>query len=138
MNRGSVNKVIIIGHVGEDPEIRYTPGGTAVTNLSVATNETIKNSKGSTKELTEWHRTVLWAGQAEFASNYVKKGQLVYIEGRLQTKNWQDRNKVERWTTEIVANNITLLGPAKGGDSSPAPAKTSPAEQPPDEDDIPF
>jgi single-strand DNA-binding protein len=80
---------------------------------------------------------VLWAGQAEFAGNYVKKGQLVYIEGRLQTKNWQDRNKVERWTTEIVANNITLLGPAKGGGSAAAPAKAA-AEQPPDEDDIPF
>jgi single-strand DNA-binding protein len=137
MNRGSVNKVIIVGHVGEDPEIRYTPSGTAVTNLSVATNETIKDSKGSTKELTEWHRIVLWAGQAEFASNYVKKGQLVYIEGRLQTRNWQDRNKVDRWTTEIVGN-ITLLGPAKGGESSAAQAKTPPAEQPPDEDDIPF
>ncbi len=137
MNKGSVNKVIIIGHVGEDPEIRYIPSGTAVTNLSVATNETVKDGKGSTKELTEWHRIVLWAGQAEFASNYVKKGQLVYIEGRLQTRNWQDRNKVERWTTEIVGN-ITLLGPAKSGDSSAAPAKTPAAEQPPDENDIPF
>lgn len=138
MNRGSVNKVIIIGHVGDDPEIRYTPSGTGVTNLSVATNETIKDGKGGTKELTEWHRVVLWAGQAEFASNYVKKGQLVYIEGRLQTRNWEDRNKIERWSTEIVASNITLLGPAKGGGATTVPGNTAPDEQPPDEDDIPF
>ena len=78
---------------------------------------------------------MLFRSQAEFAGNYVKKGQLVYIEGRLQTKNWQDRNKIERWTTEIVANNITLLGPARSSDSA-APAKA--AELPPDEDDIPF
>ncbi|MCH7938178.1 MAG: single-stranded DNA-binding protein [Candidatus Marinimicrobia bacterium] len=137
MQRGSVNKVIIVGHVGGDPEPRYTPSGTAVVNISVATNEVRRDSEGNELKSTEWHRVVLWSKQAEFVGNYVKKGQLVYVEGRLQTRTWEDRNKIERRTTEIVADNITLLGPSRSTDS-PATDTPSISEEPPDDDDIPF
>lgn len=137
MQRGSVNKVILVGHVGQDPESRYTPSGTAVVNLSVATNETWRDSEGNDQESTEWHRVVLWGKQAEFAAQYLKKGQLVYVEGRLQTRNWEDKNKVKRYVTETRASTITPLGGLKGGEGGPA---ESPAvsEAPPDDDDIPF
>ncbi len=124
MQRGSVNKVIIVGHVGGDPEPRYTPSGTAVVNISVATNEVRRDSDGNELKSTEWHRVVLWSKQAEFVGNYVKKGQLVYVEGRLQTRTWEDRNKIERRTTEIVADNITLLGPSRSAES---PATDTPS-----------
>ncbi|MCH8024898.1 MAG: single-stranded DNA-binding protein [Candidatus Marinimicrobia bacterium] len=137
MQRGSVNKVIIVGHVGGDPEPRYTPSGTAVVNISVATNEVRRDSEGNELKSTEWHRVVLWSKQAEFVGNYVKKGQLVYVEGRLQTRTWEDRNKIERRTTEIVADNITLLGPSRSAES-PATDTPSISEEPPDDDDIPF
>ena len=137
MQRGSVNKVIIVGHVGGDPEPRYTPSGTAVVNISVATNEVRRDSEGNELKSTEWHRVVLWSKQAEFVGNYVKKGQLVYVEGRLQTRTWEDRNKIERRTTEIVADNITLLGPSRSTDF-PATDTPSISEEPPDDDDIPF
>lgn len=137
MQRGSVNKVIIVGHVGGDPEPRYTPSGTAVVNISVATNEVRRDSDGNELKSTEWHRVVLWSKQAEFVGNYVKKGQLVYVEGRLQTRTWEDRNKIERRTTEIVADNITLLGPSRSAES-PATDTPSISEEPPDDDDIPF
>ena len=137
MQRGSVNKVILVGHVGQDPEPRYTPSGTAVVNISVATNEVRRDADGNEQKLTEWHRIVLWGKQAEFVGNYIKKGQLVYVEGRLQTRTWEDRNKVERRTTEVVADAITMLGASKASEGSPA---ESPAvsEAPPDDDDIPF
>lgn len=140
MQRGSLNKALIIGHLGQDPEPRYTPSGTAVVNISVATNEVTRDSDGNDKELTEWHRVVLWGKQAEFVGNYVKKGQLVFIEGRLQTRSWEDRNQVKRQTTEIVANTITLLGGTGSGRATGAPAEEpSPETQaPPDDDDIPF
>ncbi len=142
MQRGSTNKVILVGHVGGDPEPRYTASGTAVVNISVATNDVRRDSSGNDIETTEWHRVVVWAKQAEFVGNYVKKGQLVYVEGRLQTRTWEDRNKIERRTTEVVAEVITLLGPSRSAGSSAAdsPAADSPAisESPPDDDDIPF
>lgn len=137
MQRGSVNKVIIVGHVGGDPEPRYTASGTAVVNISVATNEVRRDSEGNEQKSTEWHKVVLWSKQAEFVGNYVKKGQLVYVEGRLQTRTWEDRNKIERRTTEIVADNITLLGPSRSTESS-ASDTPSISEEPPDDDDIPF
>lgn len=137
MQRGSVNKVILVGHVGQDPEPRYTPSGTAVVNISVATNEVRRDADGKDQKLTEWHRIVLWGKQAEFVGNYIKKGQLVYVEGRLQTRTWEDRNKIERRTTEVVADAITMLGASKASEGPPA---DSPAvsEAPPDDDDIPF
>ena len=137
MQRGSVNKVILVGHVGGDPEPRYTASGTAVVNISVATNEVRRDAEGNELKSTEWHRIVLWAKQAEFVGNYVKKGQLVYIDGRLQTRTWEDRNKIERKTTEIVADNITLLGPSRSATSQAADT-ASVSEEPPEDDDIPF
>ncbi len=140
MQRNSVNKVILVGHVGQDPEPRYTAAGTAVVNLSVATNEVRRDSEGNDQESTEWHRVVLFGKRAEFAGNYAKKGRLVYVEGRLQTRKWEDKNKVERWSTEVIADNITLLGPAQAGAGDAAPDEPTPVdtEQPPDDDDIPF
>ncbi|MEE9162868.1 MAG: single-stranded DNA-binding protein [Candidatus Neomarinimicrobiota bacterium] len=141
MQRASANKVILVGHVGADPEPRYTPSGTAVVNLRMATNETWRDSDGNDQERTEWHRVVLWGKQAEFAANYVKKGQLVYVEGSLQTRTWEDRNKVEQRTTEVKANAITMLGGRKSGDApaDEAPDDTSAvSDAPPDDDDIPF
>ncbi|MCK4577311.1 MAG: single-stranded DNA-binding protein [Candidatus Marinimicrobia bacterium] len=137
MQRGSVNKVIVVGHVGGDPEPRYTPSGTAVVNISIATNEVRRSADGDDQERVEWHRVVLWGKQAEFVGNYVKKGQLVYVEGRLQTRTWEDRNKVERRTTEIVADVITTLGGTKGAGSGTT-EKPAAVEEPPDDDDIPF
>lgn len=138
MQRGSTNKAIIVGHVGSDPETRYTPSGTAVARLSLATNEVFRNKDGIENERTEWHRITSWGRQAEFVGNHVKKGQLLYVEGRLQTRKWQDRNNVDRWSTEIVADNITMLGGAKGEVAEPAAQDQAPPPQPPDDDDIPF
>ena len=136
MQRGSVNKVILVGHIGGDPEVKYTPSGTAVVNLTLATNEVRRDKDGNDVETTEWHRLVVWGKQAEFAGNYVKKGQLLFVEGRLQTRKWEDRNGVERRTTEVVTENLTMLGGKKGGGEPPAEADAS--TQPPDDDDIPF
>ena len=110
MQKNSVNKVIIVGNLGQDPEARYTPQGTAVTNLSVATNESWKNQSGETQEKTEWHRVVMYGKMAETASEYMKKGQTVYVEGRLQTNEWEDQNNNKRKTTEIRCDNFTMLG----------------------------
>jgi len=137
MQRGSVNKVILVGHVGADPEPRYTAAGTAVVNLRMATNEVWRDAEGKDQEITEWHRVVLWGKQAEFAGNYIKKGQLVYVEGRLQTRTWEDRDKIERRTTEVRANIITLLGGLKTGEA-PAEDIQAVSEEAPEDDDIPF
>jgi len=137
MQRRSVNKVIIVGYVGADPEPRYTSSGTAVVNLRVATTEVWRNAEGEDQENTEWHRIVLYGKRAEFAANYIKKGQLVYSEGRLQTRSWEDREKVERRTTEIIATAITPLGGLKTSDA-PEEDIESVAEEPPGDDDIPF
>ncbi|MCH8328661.1 MAG: single-stranded DNA-binding protein [Candidatus Marinimicrobia bacterium] len=136
MQRGSVNKVILVGHIGGDPEVKYTPSGTAVVNLTLATNEVRRDKDGNDVETTEWHRLVVWGKQAEFAGNYVKKGQLLFVEGRLQTRKWEDRSGAERRTTEIVTDNLTMLGSKKSGSEPPAEADA--ASQPPDDDDIPF
>ena len=96
MQKNSVNKVIIVGNLGQDPEARFTPQGTAVTNLSVATNESWKNQNGELQDRTEWHRVVMYGKMAETASQYMKKGQMVYVEGRLQTNEWEDQNKNKR------------------------------------------
>lgn len=137
MQRGSVNKVILVGHVGADPEPRYTSAGTAVVNLRMATNEVWRDAEGKDQDQTEWHRVVLWGKQAEFAANYIKKGQLVCIEGRLQTRTWVDRDKIERRTTEVRANIITPLGGLKAGEGAVEDIQAV-SEQPPEDDDIPF
>ena len=112
-----INKVILVGNLGADPEIRYTQGGTAVATLSIATNRRWKDRDGNLQDETEWHRVIVWAGQAEFCNNYLSKGMKVYVEGRLQTRKWQDQNGNDRWTTEIIANTIQNLTPkaSEGG-----------------------
>jgi single-strand DNA-binding protein len=112
----SVNKVILLGNLGRDPETRYTTGGDAVTNLRIATTETWKDKSGEKQEKTEWHTVVLFGRQAEIAGEYLKKGRSVYIEGRLQTRKWTDKEGVEKYSTEIVGDRMQLLGgPRDGG-----------------------
>lgn len=125
----SVNKVIILGRLGQDPEIRYTPGGAAVCNFSVATSEswTDKNTQEK-NERTEWHRIVVWGKLAELCNQYLKKGRQAFIEGRLQTRSWEDRDGNKRYTTEIVANTVQFIGgaaerPAGQGGERPMPAQ---------------
>lgn len=121
----SVNKVILIGNLGKDPELRYTPGGAAVVNFPIATNERWKDKDGNQQERTEWHNIVLWGRLAEIANDYLKKGSSVYIEGRLQTRNWEDRDGNKRYTTEIVGNQMQMLGRSEaGGGGRAAEAKS--------------
>lgn len=151
-----INKVILIGNVGQDPEVRYTKSGQVVADLRVATNERWRDKQGQNQERTEWHRIVLWGQQAEFAQNYIKKGRQVYVEGRLQTRDWTDNQNVKHYTTEIVANMVRLLGrpsegegggqrggrgygdyPPRGGPPGP-PGQAGEPEEAYIEDDIPF
>lgn len=139
---GSVNKVILIGHLGADPELRYTQTGVAVANLRLATNENWTNKSGQKEERTEWHRVVVWAKLAELAGQYLSKGRQVYVEGRLQTRSWDDKEGNKKYTTEIVATAIQFLGGAsdKKFDSNSLPEDLPP---PPEnlgasEEDIPF
>lgn len=106
----SVNKVILIGRLGKDPEVRYTNENVAVANFTVATSETYKDKNGERQESTEWHNIVAWRSLAEIVEKYLRKGKLVYIEGKLRTRAWDDKEGVKRYTTEIVAENMTMLG----------------------------
>ena len=108
MARG-INKVILIGNLGSDPEVRYTPDGVPVANFSLATNESWNDKDGQRQERTEWHRLVLWRRQAEVAQQYLKKGSKIYVEGRLQTRSWDDQSGQKRYTTEIVVNDMQML-----------------------------
>lgn len=148
----SVNKVILIGHLGRDPEIKYMPSGDAVANFSIATTETWKDKNGEKQEKTEWHRICLFGKTAELAGEYLRKGMPVYIEGRLQTREWQDKEGAKRQTTEIVGNSMQFLGSSKefldkwGGEAKertanePAPERPSKAPSKFDDlhDDLPF
>ncbi|WP_392562768.1 single-stranded DNA-binding protein [Orbus sturtevantii] len=162
-NRG-INKVILVGNLGQDPEVRYLPNGGAVANISVATSETWKDKQtGEQKDRTEWHRVVIFGKLAEIAGEYLKKGSQVYIEGQLQTRKWQDQSGQDRYTTEIVVNiggTLQILGGRGAGttdeapqqnwgqssnNNSSAPSRQAPAKQPPAneppmdfDDDIPF
>ena len=151
---GTVNKVIIVGNLGRDAEVRRTPGGAAVTTISVATTEVwTDKSSGERQERTEWHRVVIWGKTAESLEQYLLKGRQVYVEGKLQTRKWQDRDGNDKYTTEIRSDRIVLLGGrgggggADGGDygsRAPSPSGgggvSGPAPGPPEltEDDIPF
>lgn len=106
----SVNKVILIGNVGKDPEVRYLENGTAVSTISLATSETYTNKSGEKVTNTEWHNVVLWRGLAEIAQKYVKKGSQIFVEGRLRTRSWDDKDGNKKYTTEIVADSMQLLG----------------------------
>ena len=111
----SVNKVIIVGNLGRDPETRYMPNGDAVTNIAVATTESWKDKNtGEKKELTEWHRITFYRKLAEIAGQYLKKGSQVYVEGKLQTRKWTDKENVERYTTEVIADSMQMLGSRQG------------------------
>ncbi|MGE4265617.1 MAG: single-stranded DNA-binding protein [Desulfovibrio sp.] len=119
---GSLNKVILVGHLGQDPKISYTQSGQPVANLRMATSERFKDKSGQWTDRTEWHTVVAWGKDAEFCSNYLGKGALVMIEGRLQTRKWQDKEGQDRYSTEVVANRVQSLGGrqqgAEGGGSS--------------------
>ena len=146
----SVNKVILIGHLGADPEIRYLPSGEAVANLRLATTDVWKDKDGNKQEATEWHRVSFFGRQAEICGQYLKKGSQIYVEGSIRTRKWQDKDGQDRYTTEIRGDRMQMLGgrPA-GGDSAPA-ARPAPAAAPVPaapagggnfndfEDDIPF
>ena len=143
----SVNKVILIGRLGRDPELRYTQGGQAVANFTLATNERFANKSGEQQERTEWHRVAIFGRLAEIAAEYLRKGSQVYIEGRLRTRKWQDNQGNDRYSTEIVASEMQMLGSRSGmgeppvatersGETGRHPAATAPAEE--FDDDIPF
>lgn len=106
----TLNKVLIIGNLGKDPEVRHTTGGTAVASFSLATSETFKDKSGEKQEKTEWHNVTLWGRLAEIAAEYLKKGSTAYIEGRLQTRKWQDKDGKDRYTTEIIGERIQMIG----------------------------
>lgn len=111
----SVNKVIIVGRLGQDPELKYTPGGTAVCNFTVATTDSYKDKSGNKQEKTEWHRIVVWGKLAELCNQYLAKGSQAYLEGSLTTRSWEDKNSVKRYTTEINASTVQFLGSKSGG-----------------------
>lgn len=113
----SINKVILIGNLGKDPETRYMPNGDAVTNITLATTETWKDKNGEKQEKTEWHRVTFYRKLAEIAGEYLKKGRPVYVEGRLETRKWTDKAGVERYTTEIIASDMKMLGSKPGSGS---------------------
>jgi single-strand DNA-binding protein len=147
LGRGTVNKVILLGRLGKDPDLRYTPSGTPVATISLATDLVWKDQDGNQKQQTEWHRVVLWRKLAEITGNYLKKGSLVYIEGRLQTRSWNDKNNVTRYTTEVIADSLTMVGPKmeRGAEPVEIPppmeevAPVEPEQAPaPSEDDLPF
>ena len=141
-----INKVILVGNLGKDPEVRYLEGGTAVANFTLATSETYKDrTSGEKKTQTEWHNVVLWRGLAEVAEKYLKKGNQVYVEGKIRTRSWEDKEGNTRYTTEIVGDNMTMLGKKEGQDSSPKPAAQAPVSSTQkteaskeEEDDLPF
>jgi single-strand DNA-binding protein len=143
---GSVNKVILVGNLGRDAELRYTPGGAAVATLNMATTEVWNDKSGQKQEKTEWHRVVLWGKQAESLQEYLTKGKQIYVEGRLQTRQWDDKDGNKRYTTEIKADRITLLGgggrSGGGMDRSSSQAGPGGGDEPPmdpiTDDDIPF
>ncbi|MFQ6007177.1 MAG: single-stranded DNA-binding protein [Woeseia sp.] len=144
MARG-VNKVIVIGNLGQDPDTRYMPSGSAVTNLRVATNESWKDKQtGEQKDRTEWHNVAMFGRLAEIAAEYLRKGSQVYVEGKLRTRKWQDRDGNDRYTTEIIADEMQMLGSrsAAGGPAmSDSPPPSAPVQQPSGDDfddDIPF
>ena len=141
----SLNKAILIGHVGNDPEVRHLEAGTPVANFRLATSETYKNREGERVTQTEWHNVVVWRGLAEVVEKYVTKGQLLYIEGRIRTRAWDDKDGNKRYTTEIVADNLQMLG--RKGDNSGETTSSTPAQntsssatitEPEPEDDLPF
>jgi single-strand DNA-binding protein len=145
---GSVNKVILVGNLGRDAELRYTPGGAPVATLNMATTEVWNDKGGQRQEKTEWHRVVLWGKTAESLSEYLTKGKQIYVEGRLQTRKWEDKDGKERYTTEVRGDRVVLLSGGGGGGGVRQPARAGAAVGPDEpmgepaseltDDDIPF
>ena len=125
----SVNKAILVGRLGRDPETRYTSGGQAVCNFTMATDEVYKDRAGERQKRTEWHRIVVWAKLAEICQQYLKKGSLVYIEGRIQSRQWDDRDGNKRTTVEVVASTMKMLGPRAEAAAPPEAAEPAAAEE---------
>ena len=151
MAQRGINKVILVGNLGQDPEVRTTPTGTIIANLNLATGEAWKDQQGQLQERTEWHRVVLYKRLAEVARDYLRKGSKIYVEGRLHTNKWQDKNGQDRYTTEIVCQELQMLDRAQGDNGQREPPSRAPAPRPapsnnqppaydgPDfDDDIPF
>jgi len=148
MSKGTVNKVILIGRLGADPEVRYAPSGAPVANFRVATNRVWKDREGNVQESTEWHRIVAWNRMAEVIKEYVKKGHRIYVEGRIQYREWEDQNGQRRFTTEIIATDIQMLESASGrGETTEQPPNSTTTDDdlvPPEglenteEDNVPF
>jgi len=130
---GSVNKAILIGHLGADPEVRFTQNGSAVCSMRLATNEAWTDKQGQKQERTEWHRVTVWGKTAENCGQYLSKGRQIYVEGRLQTRKWEDKEGNDRYTTEVVAQSVTFLG---GGNSKQSADDYGPPQ--PRNDDVPF
>ena len=141
MSKGSINKVMLIGNLGSDPDLRFTPSGVQVANFSLATTESWTDKSGERQERAEWHRIVLWRRLAEVAGQYLKKGSKIYIEGKLQTRSWEDQNGQKRYTTEVVANSMEMLD---GGQAAVAEvdmaynAREGAAAGAPSDDGLPF
>ena len=131
-----VNKVILVGNLGKDPEVKYLDNGVAVANFSLATTENYKNKEGEKVSQTEWHNIVLWRGLAEVAEKYLKKGASVYVEGKIKTRKWEDKDGNTRYNTEILADNMTMLGGKKDSQETPIdpPQETTSDKA----DDLPF
>ena len=139
MQKGSVNKVVLVGHLGGDPETRFLPSGAAVANFNLATNESWKDTNGEFQDKTEWHRCVMFGKSAELAGDLLKKGQLAYIEGKLQTRNWEDKDGVKRYTTEVVCDMFTILGrKMDSAETQERPKPNESEDSPLEDDDLPF
>ena len=143
MQKSSVNKVILVGHIGNKPEGRYTPSGTSTASFSLATNESWIDSENEKQERTEWHNIVAWNKLADFATEYLQKGQLIYIEGRMQTRTYKDKEDIQRRVTEIVSTAITPLewkttDKKENGSANTVDKKKTKVEEPAGEEDLPF
>jgi single-strand DNA-binding protein len=126
---GSVNKVILVGNLGRDAELRYTPGGAAVATLNMATTEVFKDREGQKKEDTQWHRVILWGKTAETLQDYLTKGKQIYVEGKLQTRKWKDKDGNDKYTTEIRGDRVVLLSGGSRGDGGGRGSSSAPGEE---------
>ncbi|RKY89282.1 single-stranded DNA-binding protein [candidate division KSB1 bacterium] len=134
-----INKAILIGYIGTDPDIKYTPTGDAVVNFNLATSEAWRDKDGNLQEKTEWHRIVAWRKLAEFSNEWLKKGMQVYVEGKIRTRTWDDKNGIRRYTTEIFANSIQMLGrKPESEEEMPPPPPEDKQDIAKGEDDLPF
>ena len=134
-----VNKVILVGNLGKDPEVRHLESGAAVANFSLATSETYKDkTSGERKTITEWHNIVLWRGLAEVAEKYLKKGDSIYVEGKIRSRQWKDKDENTRYTTEVVGDNMVMLGGKPSGQNSPSAEKEIINNDNDETDDLPF